>query len=220
VIHSLWSYLKGEAWLRRRELITDSQLYTAIAVAVLAAWLGDGGNLGKVDLGDLALAVLTYAAIAFGFCLAALTLAITLPDNRFTTLLATRELPRQVRPGALGSRGRRRERMHAREKPPDAYSDLLFVFSWTAFAHWLAIAWGIGLLVACGGAGDFIPSDAPIDQRITAGILIFLLTYAALQFLVSLITVASLGGVYVGHLRNRQMQDEPSEIGPKENDAN
>jgi hypothetical protein len=59
--------------------------------------------------------LIAYASIALGFCVAGLTISLTLPDRDFASHLATLKCPGQS---------------------TNSYSDLLFVFSWTAIAHW------------------------------------------------------------------------------------
>jgi hypothetical protein len=59
-------------------------------------------------VGDVTTGLIAYAAIALGFCVAGLTISLTLPDRDFASQLA-----------------------FCKEKgePTNAYSDLLFVFS-------------------------------------------------------------------------------------------
>ena len=90
-----------------------------------------GTAFSKVKVGEITGALLTYVAIAVGFALAGLTLALTLPDRGFARLLADKVLPK------LPSK-------------PNAYSDLLFVFSWTGLLLWMVIVLAISCSILVG----------------------------------------------------------------------
>jgi hypothetical protein len=206
MFEELLTYCHEQIWMRRRELLTGSELYIAGAIGIAALVLGPEVAVGRAKLGDVLTVVLAYAAVAFGFCVAGLTVSLTLPDINFTRLLAVFRLPE---PAGNGWRAKLRRRRYRRMQKrslrgnpvePNAYSDLLFVFSWTALAHWIAIVWGCGVFVACGSDAQFLPKH-PIGARISDAVLVALLAYAALQFLLTLLTISGVGSVYIATLR-------------------
>lgn len=193
MLRTLRSYLAREVLPRRRSIARSSQLWIAI-VAGAASWLwGDKLGVAHTSISDVTTAVLAYAALAFGFCLAGLTIALTLPDERFARSLATVRHPKDP--------------TLADGRPRSAYSDLIFVFSWTASAHWAVIVWAIGVLAACGGHLQLMPTHANVGDKAAAAGLAFLLSYALMQFMVTVITLSQVGNRYIDSLRRRD-QDE------------
>jgi hypothetical protein len=219
MITALWAHYQSEIRLRWRELATGTELWIAIACGVaIFAW-GDRAGIGDAHVSDVVTAILAYAAVAFGFCLTGLTVAMTLPDASFTRLLATAELPKPaptatgVARWCSGSRGRRyarmmKRRVRGKQEPPNAYSDLLFVFSWTAMVHWAAIACSFALIVSRGSSPAFIPDSASGWTKAAAGVLAFVVVYAALQFLITLVTLSGVGSTYIAVLRRAGTQKE------------
>jgi hypothetical protein len=140
-----------------------------------------GGQLfaNNPKVGDLTTGLIAYTAIALGFCVAGLTISLTLPDQDFVTNLA---LP-----------------MKSGEKT-NAFSDLLFVFSWTAIAHWIA-------LVALFGSALFVESQSALLlagystlRLATVSIIACVCTYCLCQFFITLVTLSQIGRVYIQHL--------------------
>jgi hypothetical protein len=78
--------------------------------------------------------LIAYASIALGFCIAGLTISLTFPDAKFTARMS--ELSGKTSP----------------------YSDLLFVFSWTAIAHWCAVVAMFVVILLVDGAQSLLPS--------------------------------------------------------------
>src|SRR3954454_20199243 len=132
------SYLDEEVRPRSRQILRSSQFWIATLIAVSFAFFGADFAIATATVGQFVTVVLAYAAVAFGFCLAGLTVALTLPDASFVHHLATKK------PSI--------EQVEKRGYVPNAYSDPLFVFSWTAIAHWLVIAAGLVLLTWLGYA--------------------------------------------------------------------
>ncbi|HSE19223.1 MAG TPA: hypothetical protein VLB46_19330 [Pyrinomonadaceae bacterium] len=175
--------IKALAWYLRHEVrprigsIFDSVFWiAAICGAIFGFW---GAHLvpKTTTAGTIAIALLTYAAIALGFSLAGLTLVLTLPNTSFVTLLY------QTKP---------------QRKKHDSYSDLIFVFSWTAIVHWLIVFVSIVLVL-------FVNPQQPAFEleknRLCSGVTTGLAIYALCQFLVTLITLAQVGKTYTDHLR-------------------
>jgi hypothetical protein len=143
---------------------------------------------GSTKLGEVLTIVLAYAAIAFGFSVAGLTVALTLPDAAFVHELATRKPT-----GKLAELTRK----------PNAYSDLLFVYSWTAAWHWVVLVLGFGELAIYGAGRRVAGSGIPPATQILDGLLVLATAYAVLQFLVTLITLSQVGNRYIERLKER-----------------
>ena len=181
-------YWRTEIWPRRRRILMSSQLVLAVALGTsFAAW-GDALAIGSSTVGDTLVVVLAYAAIAFGFCLAGLTVALTLPDREFAMELVA---PRH----GDADDGKGGEKT--------AYSHLMFVFSWTAVAHWVTIVGAFALLIGAGPDQPLLDPDASTPRHIALGALTAVLAYAVMQFLVTVITLSQVGEVYVALLREK-----------------
>ncbi|HET9198700.1 MAG TPA: hypothetical protein VFN92_10665 [Solirubrobacterales bacterium] len=178
-------YLRRDVWPRRQAILFQGQTVLAVAVTLaIGIW---GGDLAFDDLqtDKLVAAVLAYAALALGFCLAGLTIALTLPDRSFAKFLADYE--RQ--PEAKGAR--------------NAFSELVFVFSWTATAHWAVIVISLVTLVTQGSSTvPTFGSDCTAGAALIA-LLLGMLTYALAQFLVTVLTLSEVARVYITWMRGR-----------------
>jgi hypothetical protein len=187
MLKTIRSYIRDEVWPRRREILRGDQLWLALLGSVVVVLFASRWGLAQTQVGELVTVVLAYAAVAFGFCLAGLTVALTLPNAEFVKKLATAE-PTQRQFQRAG-------------RVPVAYSDLLFVFSWTAVAHWAVIVCGLVELVGCGYGAQLIGDSYGPAERVRLGLLTFLVLYAVFQFLITLITLSQVGNRYVDHLK-------------------
>lgn len=194
MIRTLLSYLVDQVRPRLREIVTEPEALFAICIGVAAGVWGSRVALGDSRVGDILTVVLAYAAVAFGFCLAGMTLAMTLPDAHFVETLANRN-------EATSTKWRKRRPKGFED---NAYARLLFVFSWTAVLHWMAIVTAFVMLTARGFDAKFLPHDACPAARVLVGILAFFLVYAAMQFLVTLVTLSQVGNAYISELRKRK----------------
>ncbi len=178
----VFAYLRDEVFPRLNSILRGSELWIAIALAATIGLTGDRWLLGTIKILDAAIVLLTYCAIALGFCVAGLTIALTLPDREFAKKLAN---------------------LHPRGDSCDSYSDLLFVFSWTAVCHWCAIlAVVIGLLV--GGASEpILTLGAPTTRRIMVAVISGMGIYSFAQFLITLITLSQVGRTYIRILKDK-----------------
>jgi hypothetical protein len=170
------SYLAEEALPRMRGILLGSEVFVSIGIGVFAALWGEKFFPAGMKIGELCGTFLSYTAIAMGFCLAGLTIALTLPDREFAKKLATTK---------------------AKENGADAYSDLLFVFSWTAIAHWISLVVLIVVFMHYGSQKDLFPEVITQNRRIMIGVLITMNGYAFCQFLVTLITLSQVGRRYI-----------------------
>jgi hypothetical protein len=76
--------------MRRVEILRGSGFWLSAVAGVVVGLLAPH-FASDTKLGDALTIVLAYAAIAFGFSVAGLTVALTLPDEDFVHDLATRE---------------------------------------------------------------------------------------------------------------------------------
>ena len=135
MIKPLWSYGKEEVKPRLRRIVVQPQVILAVATSGACFFFGARISAAQLKLGDVVAMILTYAAIAFGFCITGMALVLTLPSDRFLSALQKHKLDR-------GSQS--------------SYLDLLFVFSWTGVCHWLLVFAGIvAILVTRHGSCAF-----------------------------------------------------------------
>jgi hypothetical protein len=195
LIGGLARYLRWQVAPRWFSIFGGSEFWVSVAVAIAFGVFIGHDRIGSAKVGDVVTALLAYAAVAFGFSLAGLTIALTLPDENFTRELAT---------ASKGAPTGNWQKLKSRVEPKsDAYSDLLFVFSWTAAANWCTVALGFGLLVAWGFDEPVIPVHPSTAHRVAAGLLVFFASYAICLFLVTLFTLSQVGRVYITQLRRR-----------------
>ena len=178
------------------EVLSGAELWVALTLSILFAIYGHRVGVGGAKVGEVATVALAYAAVAFGFSLAGLTLALTLPDADFANELAT------TIKGEPRSAIRRFTRKFESDQA-DAYSELLFIFSWTAIAHWLTVVVSFAFLIKFGFDDVLVPVHASVAHRVAIGIWAFVATYAVSLFLVTLITLSQVGQVYIRRLRKR-----------------
>lgn len=186
MIKACAQYGKDEIAPRARRIVLSSSTVLALATVWAVQRFGPDTGLASAKAGDLATALLTYSAIAFGFCLSGMTLALTLPDKEFADELA------QSRP---------------KPKDPDAYSDLLFVFSWTAVCHWVTVVIGFVATVVVPADQEVLPVAADDMRRAIVAVLAAVTVYVVAQFLITVITLSQVGRLYINILnRRRELQ--------------
>jgi hypothetical protein len=147
---------------------------------MLLAFVGPSALTGAPKVVDVANGFIAYAAIAMGFCVGGMTIALTLPDRIFVQKLATLEIP-----GKAGN----------------ALSGLLFVFTWTAVVHWLAIMALLIAMVSNGGNPNAIVANLAPVGRVLLGCVGFICCYALFQFLITVLTLAHVGLHYIDRMR-------------------
>jgi hypothetical protein len=183
MFRSFLHFLKSEVFPRWHGVVTGANLWLSLALGVTIAIVGHELSLGSARISDIYTAIMSYAAISMGFSLAGITIALALPDPYFAKFLCTHQIT---------------------EGSKDSYSNLLFVFSWTAFVHWilliLALAW------AC-----LVPLDHPVlspgsslRHKVFIGIGSATLCYGVSQFLVTILTLSQLGDVYATYLKAKK----------------
>ncbi len=180
MISTLLSYVRREVLPRWKTIFLTSEFILAIIVALVIGIFGPKTLNSKPTINEFVTAIAAYAAIAMGFCVAGMTIALTLPSKELMERLATKQIS-----GLHGN----------------ALSGLLFVFSWTAFVHWVAVlAMLTGLLIG-GSDQAVLPENASVARRAVAGITGGFVLYCLCQFAITIITISQAGEVYIGELQ-------------------
>lgn len=182
MIRSLIRYLCEEAAPRWRSILLTSSPFAAAAIAVTASKIlmvkGDC-LVAHVFLN----AALTYSSIAFGFSVAAITVCLALGDTRFITHMVT-----------TSAKG------HAH----DTYSDLIFVFTWTAFVHILLVTSCVVGLFTFGSTDPLFHVSTEWYETGATGFVVALLCYCVMQFLITVLTLSSVGKVYILFIKGKR----------------
>jgi hypothetical protein len=181
VIKPLKQYLSADVIPRKWEIVKGAEFWISISLGLAAGGGGEAALFSNTIFGDLFVAAMSYAAIAMGFCLAGLTLALTLPDREFAKKLAT---------------------TRHKSSLMSSYSNLLFVFSWTAIVHWVLVVLTISVVAAFGLEGKILEAGSPKFQRVLVGFSVALGAYGLSQFLITLITISQVGSVYIKSLND------------------
>lgn len=178
MLRPLVTYLKNEVTPRWRKILITWEVL--ISIAVMLAFVLFGPKLFALfpKVSDIATDIIAYAAIALGFCIAGLTISLTFPEPKFTKQLA------------------------AISGTTSPYSDLLFVFSWTAIAHWFAVLLMFVIMLVSDGSCPLLPAGYSRLRLWVVGLTAGLSIYCLCQFLITLITLSQVGSVYIKHLRS------------------
>lgn len=187
MITPVWQYLRDESIPRCRKILVTPE--TAISLIVTGLLIRYGNIFFSVTpkLGDVTTGLIAYAAIALGFCVAGLTISLTLPDRDFASHLA---------------------HLKDDDERTNAYSDLLFVFSWTAIAHWVALAALFVLLLFVESSSALFPRTAGLGRTWAVSIVAGICTYCLCQFLITLITLSQVGRTYINHLITKHSKED------------
>jgi hypothetical protein len=180
MIKPLWSYGAKEVKPRLRRIVFQPQVALAIALGGTCFFFGSQIPTAELKPSDVVSMVLTYAAIAFGFCITGMALVLTLPNDRFLKALQDHKVDRNS-----GS----------------SYLDLLFVFSWTAVCHWLLVVVGILAILVRGTAPVLLNRFDGYGWRFLISFLCGLCAYSLIQFLLTVITLSQVGRLYSEELR-------------------
>jgi hypothetical protein len=160
--------------------LLTSEAILALAAGWLFAWLGPSRLGSKPLVNEFVTASAAYDAIALGFCVAGMTIALTLPNPDLMRRMARKEIK-----GVYGN----------------ALSGLLFVFSWTALMHWIAIVLLLAALMFGGSDKSLLGTDASALRRWLVGGLVSFNLYCLLQFLITVVTLSQVGNAYIDDLR-------------------
>jgi hypothetical protein len=187
MVSAFFDFCWREGIPRLRQIFISTEFAIAVTLAVLLGIFGEGSRIAVIGTGDIALTLLAYAAIAFGFSVAGLTLVLTAPDREFASELAWSD------PGE--------EQGLAKEPPAkSSYSNLIFIFTWTGIAHWALVIGSLAVLLGIGVNTPLLADGSSTLHRIGVAILAFATVYAVELFLVTVITLANVGQAYIGRL--------------------
>jgi hypothetical protein len=175
MIRPLRSYASKEVKPRLRRIVLQPQVALAVAIGAACIFFGDQFPAYQLKSSDVVSMVLTYAAIAFGFCITGMVLVLTLPSERFLKALQQHK---------LDSNGQ------------NSYLDLLFVFSWTAVCHWLLVVSGIAAILIRGTEPSLLNKWDGYGWRCFVSLFFALCAYSLIQFLLTVITLSQVGQLY------------------------
>jgi hypothetical protein len=186
MLKPLGRYLKDEGFPRWRDICFNWETFLSLAVLVGFLFVGNKFFAEYPKIGDLTTGLIAYCAIALGFCVAGLTISLTIPDRSFAVWMARHT-----------SNGRK-----------SSYSDLLFVFSWTAVVHWVSLLCLFGVVLFADSSKALMVRPHGSVRLWIAAIITSICFYCLCQFLITLITLSQVGAVYLGFLAN---DDPPKE---------
>jgi hypothetical protein len=175
MIKPLRAYGEQEVKPRLRRILIQPQVVLAIAIFGACFLFGSRLSAAELKLGDIVGMILTYAAIAFGFCITGMALVLTLPSDRFLSALQAHKL----NGGGQSS-----------------YLDLLFVFSWTAVCHWLLVVVAIIAMLVRGTVPVLLNEWDGWGWRVLISWFFGLCAYSLIQFLLTVITLSQVGQLY------------------------
>lgn len=186
MVKTIIQYLRDEVCLRLRTIVLDSSGWIAVTFSTLIIYYGGERLFTENVILNMANYLLTYASIALGFSLTGLTLVIALPDKMFARTLALKAI---------------------KGRPGNAYTNLLFVFSWTACCHWLLIVTTILMLIF-----SFCSSQLHEGASIISAVMIWVVlantVYCVEQFLITIITLSQVGNLYAKVIIKDTNKDE------------
>jgi hypothetical protein len=176
MIGAMRQYSREEVLPRWRRIIWQPQVAFAVALVWFTSFYGAQLPAAGLKMSELTTIPLTYSAIAFGFCIAGMALVLTLPSEHFVSLLMKHRLGRNTQ---------------------NSYSDLLFVFSWTAIIHWIAVLMSIIAVCVRGGDRTVLTVDDGVAWRYFVGAIVGVSLYGLIQFLLTVITLSEVGRLYM-----------------------
>lgn len=174
MIRGLWHYALHDVRRNLRDLLAP-ELALGFSGGFFFRWAFHHGYIDPAKVDSIAAALLTYATISFGFCVAAISIIINIPQIRFARKLALTH--KKSKDGKTGL---------------DAYSNLLFIFSWTAMWHWFMITVTLVFQI-------FKPHVFHGWQLLLLG---GISCYALCLFLITLIAINQFGDAYIRDLRD------------------
>jgi hypothetical protein len=195
ILTVLWSFYKEAVKDRLGEIVFSQETALALLLGVVASLYGSSYSPNSARIVDVAIGYLTYAAIALGFCVGGVTIALTLPDRDFVEMLAQLTIP---------------------EKRGDALSGLFLVFCWTAIVHWLSVSVILLVLTTAGHVDGSIFGVTGFRNRSVLGLSVFICSYALMQFLITVLTLWQVGGAYIKKVK----QSACKKTNPKDGSAN
>jgi hypothetical protein len=93
ILTVLWSFYKEAVRGRIVEIVFSQETLLALVLGGAFSFAGSSYFPESAKIVDVSLGYLAYAAIALGFCVGGVTIALTLPDRDFVVMLATLTIP-------------------------------------------------------------------------------------------------------------------------------
>ena len=187
ILAVFWHFYKTGIRGQVKHVLLTQEMSIAVLTAVFFTKFGPVLFPDSAKILDIAIGFLGYAAIALGFCVGGMTIALTFPDREFITKLATFKTANRER---------------------DALSSLLFVFSWTAVVHWVALVLILAAVLLKGHREGDLLASATLHGRLTVGIVVGFCFYALMQFVITVLTLWQVGFVYIQGLRKAAGQSK------------
>lgn len=185
MIKPLLYYARNGIRPRLRRIVLQPQVALSLCMGAICFYWGPGSNAGGLKPNDVAGVILTYAAIAFGFCITGMALVITLPSDNFL---------------------RKLQRHHTHANGQSSYLDLLFVFSWTAVCDWILVVLGIVTILVRGTAATLLDKADGGGWRLFVSLFLAICVYSICQFLMTVITLAQVGDLYAREIDKESHQ--------------
>lgn len=169
------SYWQYQVWNRRKKLISRRlSILGVLAGLAVAFGLPRIASQG-ISSSNVASAIMTFASIAFGACLTGAVLALTLPSDKLRKELSEHHTPKD-------------------SKFSD-FSDLVFVFTWSAISQLPLILGGIFLLFVGGNFFTGHSHPREIWFRSCLGLITFFGVNALAQLIAVVKAISSMAGV-------------------------
>jgi hypothetical protein len=181
ILNVTYRFLSTAVFPRGWEIIFTQESLIAITLGCIAGAIGGSTFPDSGKLVDVCLGFVGYGAIALGFCVAGVTIALTLPDKTFVKKLATFTIP---------------------DHHGDALSSLLFVFCWTAVVHWIAVVLVLLILLCFGSKDGHVLAQSSVLSRAFVGLSVCMCAYALSQFLITVMTLWQIGCTYIRDLQS------------------
>ena len=179
MLKAVSQYVRDEALPRWSHIVFNWECAVTVIVIGVFFKYGDLLFAAYPKVSDITTGLIAYASIALGFCIAGLTISLTFPDAAFTARLS--ELSGKT----------------------SSYSDLLFVFSWTAVAHWCAVVAMFVVILVADGSQTLLPIGHSGWRLWAVSLIAGLCVYCLCQFLITLITLSQVGSAYIKFLRSK-----------------
>lgn len=187
MLKSLYRYSIEEVKPRIGDLLGTDLCLAVVIGCLFGIWGTCILPINVTKVSEVATALLTYSALALGFSLAGLTLVLNLPNKGLLRAMADAPPPGMKH---------------------TAYSDLVFIFSWTALTHWVIVMGSLFLLLLAGSQQLWILNPS-VKFRILAGVISTASAYGLFQFLTTLLTLYHLAQVNLA-FHHKEIRDEQS----------
>lgn len=194
---SLYIYIRYIVGSDSRRVITSYDLVISLTVfiVVIMRWICLQPS-ASVTYDDLSVSIMTYAAVAVGFSIAAMSLVLVIPQRRFSQWLTK----------------------SSKDSRKSAFRSLLLVYSWVAVVHWIVIVTFLSLTIVGSNRAVLFPLDEGFGARLLGSFVLGLVSYAVLTLLNAILSLALFADLYIRFLQRDQMKDtKPSDAGGANN---